>query len=44
MAYEMKDEDVIRIRITRHDKKQHARQVDEIENIIAVVFAESTAH
>jgi hypothetical protein len=44
MGHEMKDEGVIPIRIRCLDKKQHGTQVDEIENIIAVVFAESTAH
>jgi hypothetical protein len=43
MSYEMKHEDVIPIRIRRHDKKQHGTQVDGIEKIIAAVFAESTA-
>jgi hypothetical protein len=37
-------EDVIPVRIRRHDKKQHGTQVDDIEKIIAVVFAVSTAY
>jgi hypothetical protein len=44
MGYEMKHEDVIPIRIRRHDKKQHGMQMDDLEKIIAVVSAVSTAY
>jgi hypothetical protein len=44
MGCEMKHEETMPIRIRRHDKTQHGTQVGDIENIIASVFVESTAH
>lgn len=40
---EMKQGDVIPIRMRRPDERQHGTQVGDIENIIVGVFGESTA-